>query len=255
MISGQWQWQPKTADRLSLPDPATDHPEQISGQEGADERAATAAVVPRLVQILARETVLGGHCGLRGDAPGQRRVERVLVAARLVVGGVDASRGDLHVAGLQRGARLAVALADGEIDLRGADRDDLGSQAARLRLHERDEGLALLLRRLLVHDDDRAARRPLLEAQRLASRDDRDDAQAVEFRAVDCAGLDLPRHHRVLAGQAGVGVGETGTGEHIAGASLDILAANRRRRRHGCQERRQNQCGKHAITSGLSWSG
>ena len=57
-------------------------------------------------------------------------------------------------------------------------------------------------------------------------RDDGDDAQAVELRPGDRAGVDLPRQDGVLAGQAGVGVGEARAGEDVAGAGLDVLAAN-----------------------------
>src|SRR5205823_2650531 len=105
-----------------------------TGPERADERAAAVPVAPRLVEPLAGEAVLGRHRGLRRDAPGQGLVEGRLVAARLVVVGVDAPGGDPHVAGPQGGAAVAVALADQQVDPRGPDRDHLADQPAGLRL-------------------------------------------------------------------------------------------------------------------------
>ena len=58
-----------------------------------------------------------------------------------------------------------------------------------------------------------AAGAALLQAERFRGATTADHAQAVELRPADRARVDLPGQDAVLAGQAGVGVGEARAGE------------------------------------------
>ena len=85
----------------------------------------------------------------------------------------------------------------------------------------------------------------LLQAERLAGGDHGHDAQAVEAGAADRAGFHLPGEHGVLAGQAGVGVGEARAGEHVAGPGLQVLAADLVGRAGGGRQQGRQQQGIH----------
>src|SRR5262249_26527343 len=74
--------------------------DQSAHREGAHVGAAAFAVAPGFVEAGAAESVLDRQGRLRLDALGQRRVVRRLIAASLVVLGIQAARLDLRLARL-----------------------------------------------------------------------------------------------------------------------------------------------------------
>src|SRR5262245_12497987 len=96
-----------------------------SNAKCADIGAAALRVSPSLVKALAVEGVLDGQGRLRLDALGERRVISALVAAGLVVPGVQAARPDLRLARLHLRTSVALALTDFEVYRRVADVHDI----------------------------------------------------------------------------------------------------------------------------------
>src|SRR5262245_7743895 len=208
--------------------PRTEGPCSISSflakLEGAQVRATAAGLGPGAAGALAAVGVLHRHRRDRLHVLRQRREERRLVAAHLVVLRVQAARLDLGDARVELGAAVLLAGTDFEIDLAGLDRDDVRRQVAALLLGQANEGGLLLGRGSLVHQQDRLRLAGLLQAERVARGDDGDDAKAVELDVGERAGVDLPGEDGVLAGQVDLGVGEAGAGPHVTGAGLDVLA-------------------------------
>src|SRR5205085_11344133 len=118
---------------------AADGLSRSANAERADVGPAALGVAPGFVEAFAGEGVLDGHGRLRLDALGQRRVVCALVAASLVVLGVQAARLDRGLARLHLGARVTFALANLDVHRGIPDGDDLFQERSALGLGELDE--------------------------------------------------------------------------------------------------------------------
>src|SRR5262249_10438545 len=62
------------------------------------------------------------------------------------------------------------------------------------------------------------------KAEGIGSRGDDDHLQAGEAHSLVAASLDVPSHHRVVAGQASLAVGEARAGVDVARARLEVVS-------------------------------
>ena len=114
--------------------------------------------------------------------------------------------------------------------------NDFLQQVATLFLRQANQSFALPGIGLGVDDEYRFCGSGLLNAQRIAGRDDGDDAEAVEPDIIKRALVDLPAHDRVAAGEIDHGIGEARSGPDVAVARLNVLSGNSGRgdrRSHG----------------------
>src|SRR5207248_3143276 len=174
--------------------------------ERADVGGTTTALLPGLVNALAVEAVLDGHRGLDLHVLHQRRIERRLVAADLVVLAVEAARLDLRHAGVQHDTGVVLARADVQVDGTALDADDVAEQGAGLALRQSHKRVALAAVGAAVDDQHRLGLARLGHAERVAGGDDGDDAEAVQGDVVEAALVDLPAENGVLAVEVDLGV-------------------------------------------------
>src|SRR5262245_269979 len=183
---------------------------------------AAIAVGPRFAEALPAEVVFDDAGRNHFHIARHRRIERILVAAHLVMFSVEATRAHLRDGRVDDGATIFLARANLQLDRLRMHLGDVRHQLAALQLSETNERFALGRIRLAVDDDHGLRWRTLLQANRVGGRDDRDDRQAIERYIAGVAFFNAPGHDALLAADVEIRVGEAGSGPDIAGTRFEV---------------------------------
>ena len=139
---------------------------------------------------------------------------------------VQAARLDPGHAGVEHGTGVALARTGLEVDVGRLHADDVTQQGPALALGQPHQGRPLNAAGPAINEHHCLRLAGLLDAERVAGGHHGHDAETVQLDVVEAALVDLPAEDGVLAAEIHFGVGEARSGPDVAGAGLDVMAAD-----------------------------